>query len=228
MKGNLFKMNNLINYFLGLPKSIYFCFKYLPIKIAVKIPIFLSKNVYLSSVKGDIDIETDKIKTGMIKIRFGGVGIFDKKYSRTIWQNNGGKVVFRGITNIGHGSRISVNQNATLIFGKNFCITAESQVICSKKISFGNDVLISWQCLFMDTDFHKIYKNNMIKNENKAIEIGNHVWIGCRNTILKGVNIADNCVIAANSNVVKSIEQKNSIIAGNPAKMIENNIQWKQ
>lgn len=221
-------MNKYMNFFLGLPKSIYFCFKYLPFKMAIKLPILISVNVHLLSMRGCINIESDKIKTGMIRIGFGEVGIFDKKYSRSIWQNNGGKVIFKGKTSIGHGSRISVNTNAILIFGEDFCITAESHIICSKRISFGNDVLISWQCLLMDCDFHKIYKKNIIKNENKDIEIGNHIWIGCRNTILKGVKIADNCIIAANSTVVKSIEQENSIIAGNPAKVIENNIQWEK
>lgn len=221
-------MNKFINYFFGLPKSIYFCFKYLPFKIAIKLPILISANLYLSSMKGYIDIESNKIKTGMIRIGFGEVGIFDKKYSRSIWQNNGGRVVFKGKANIGHGSRISINQDGILIFGEKFCITAESQIVCSNHINFGDNVLVSWQCLFMDTDFHKIYKKNIRKNEDGIIKIGNHVWIGCRSTILKGVEIPDNCIIAANSNVVKSIKQCNSIVAGNPAIIVDKDIDWKE
>lgn len=163
----------------------------------------------------------------MIRIGFGSVGIFDRNNSKSIWQNNG-KIIFRGDKiNIGHGSKISVNKKGTLIFGRNFCITAESQIVCSKYIDFGENVLMSWQCLVMDTDFHKIYKNNKIKNLDEAIIIGNNVWIGCRNVILKGTKIANNCVIAANSTVVKNIEEESCIIAGNPAKVIEHNIDWK-
>lgn len=221
------KINKIMDCLLGLPKSIYFCFKYLPFKMAVKLPILLSKNVYLFSVKGKVKIEADIIKTGMVKIGFGEVGIFDKKYSRTIWQNNG-LVIFKGKARIGYGSKLSIGKGGILTFGKNFCITAESQIVCKKNICFGKDVLISWQCLFMDTDFHKVYKSSVLKNNDKSINIGNHVWIGCRNTILKGVEIADNCIIAANSNVIKSIKQENSIIAGNPAKVIESGIKWEE
>lgn len=221
------KFNKIIDYLLGMPKSIYFCFKYLPFKTAVKLPILLSRHVYLYSMKGKIKIESAQIKMGMIRIGYGGVGIFDRKYSRTIWQNNGGMVIFKGKASIGHGSRLSINEKGILTFGNNLNITAETQIICSKSISFGRDVLISWQCLFMDTDFHKVYKNDVLKNNDKSINIGNHVWIGCRNTILKGVEIVDNCIIAANSNVIKSIKQENSIIAGNPAKVIESGIKWE-
>ena len=49
----------------------------------------------------------------------------------------------------------------------------------------------------MDTDFHKIYDlESNILNKDKAIEIGENVWIGCRCTILKGANIKRNSVIS--------------------------------
>ena len=79
----------------------------------------------------------------------------------------------------------------------------------------------------MDTDFHKVIKNNQISNHDKEINIANHVWIGCRCTILKGVNISDGCVIASNSNLVKCIEKKNVLIGGNPARIINQDIDWR-
>jgi hypothetical protein len=47
-------------------------------------------------------------------------------------------------------------------------------------------VLISWENLFMDTDAHKIIQNVIIINGPEKIIVGNHAWIGCRCTILKG------------------------------------------
>lgn len=113
-----------------------------------------------------------------------------------------------------------------LIFGENFGISAESHIVCSKKIQFGNDVLISWQCLIMDTDFHKVFSKSE-QNVDQSVCIGNHVWIGCRSTILKGTNIADNCVIAANSNVVRGTYDNHTIIAGNPAIIVKRDIEWE-
>lgn len=222
-------MNNFyryIEYLFGLPKSIYFCFKYFPLKVALKLPVFISSKVVLNSVKGKVILQTDHIRTGMIKIGFGYVGIFDKDVSRSMYENSG-TIVFRGGTSVGHGSKISVGKDAIIDFGDNFTVTAESQICSQKKIKFGDNVLISWDCLIMDTDWHKIIKNGKQINNNKEISIGNNVWIGCRTTILKGVNIPNGCVVAANSNVVKSIHEARCIIAGNPAKKVKDDIQWK-
>lgn len=80
----------------------------------------------------------------------------------------------------------------------------------------------------MDTDFHHIFVDNEIVNSNQSICIGNHVWIGCRSTILKGVKIHNNCIIAANSNVVRSISHENVIVAGNPAVVKKKFTNWEK
>lgn len=219
-------MAKFLDVLFGLPKSLYFCFKYLPLRQAVRIPILLSRHVYLMDTKGKVEIKSQNIRFGLIKIGFGKVGIFDAKYSRTIWQNGGGHVIFKGKATIGHGSRISINKTGEIIFGVNFNITAESSIISSQRVVFGDNVLISWNCLFMDTDFHHIYVKDEIVNLNQDIYIGDHVWVGCRSTILKGVKIPDNCIIAANSNVVRSISRENVIAAGNPAVIKKEFTHW--
>ena len=56
--------------------------------------------------------------------------------------------------------------------------------------------------------------------------IGNKVWIGCNVTILKNTFVGNNCVIAAGS-VVKGTFPDNTLIAGNPAKAVKQNVDWK-
>lgn len=208
---------------ISLFKTLYFNFTYLKWKEAIKFPFIVSKKTCLYSLKGSVIISSRTLKTGMIQIGFGNVPIFDKKYSRTIW-NNSGEIEFKGNANIGHGSRIGCG--GKIIFGDNFTITAESIIICDNSITFGNDVLLSWGIQIMDTDFHKIYFNNQIQNPDKSISIGDHVWIGSKSTINKGVTLADNIVIASSSVVTKSFIEKNIIIGGNPALVLKNEISW--
>ena len=53
----------------------------------------------------------------------------------------------------------------------------------------------------------------------QPIDIGNNVFIGLNSTILPGVKIEDNVIVAAGSVVSKSVPS-NSIVAGVPAKII--------
>jgi acetyltransferase-like isoleucine patch superfamily enzyme len=181
-------------------KTLYFNLKYLPFKQAVRIPIFVSRHVWLYKLQGKIIVEQN-IACGQIKIGFDCVAAFDWEKSRTIWHNTG-TIIFKGRAFIGHGSKISVG--GTLTIGSGFSITAESTIMCLKNVDFGDNCLLSWQIMVMDTDFHTI-KNaaGSIINQPAPIKVGSQVWIGCRCTILKGASIPDNCVIAANSVVRK-------------------------
>ena len=206
-------------------KTIIFNLKYFPLKHAILLPVYISKKTYLKKVSGNIYIHND-IKPGMIKIGFGHVGIFDEKKSRTIWQVKG-EVIFKGSANIGHGSAICVYKNGQILFGNNFVITSSSSLVCEKKIVFGNNCMLSWDILLMDSDLHKILTtDNKILNHPKRITIGNNVWIGCRCLILKGTEIPNGAVIGANSVLSKKYTSSDFIIAGNPAKEIKKIGRW--
>lgn len=90
---------------------------------------------------------------------------------------------------------------------------------------------MSCDILVMDTDFHKITElsGNKILNPPAPIIIGDHVWIGCRTTILKGVEIADNAIIAAGATITRSITDKNVIYGGSgkDAGIIRSDVEWK-
>ena len=91
-----------------------------------------------------------------------------------------------------------------------------------KDVTIGNGTLISWDCCIMDRDYHAIREKEVMK----SIHIGNRVWIGCKAIIFKGVTIGDGAVVAAGAVVTKDVPA-NSDVAGNPAKVIKENINWK-
>ncbi len=62
---------------------------------------------------------------------------------------------------------------------------------------------------------------NKLKETNKKINIGNDVWVGHGVIILGGVSIGNGAILAAGSVVTKSVEPY-TIVAGVPAKPIEN------
>lgn len=93
-------------------------------------------------------------------------------------------------------------------------------------LTLGNHVAISWDCEFLDDDFHSIqYDGKEVRDP--ITEIGDDVWIGSGVKVIKGVKIGNGNVIAAYSVVTKSFMDTNVLIAGNPVQVIRRNISWK-
>lgn len=214
-------------FIINILKTIYFNLHYLPLRDAIKLPILIYRRTKLCVMKGRIHFETP-IKTGIVKLGPQNIGTQDKRYSRTIWEVRG-DVHIKGKTKIGRGCKICVGNEGNLIFGSGFSCTGDTQIVCFKEISFGNNCLLSWNILMMDTDFHDIRNREGEKiNNNKPISIGNHVWIGCRSNILKGVSIGNNNIISASSTITRSIEEHNCIIGGNGKHLdiLKRDIEW--
>jgi acetyltransferase-like isoleucine patch superfamily enzyme len=150
---------------------------------------------------------------------------FVHKYDIT-YLNINGTLFFKGNHTIGRGCRFDIAENATVLIGKNGYINAKSTFIISHKLVIGDDCVISWNCQFLDNDYHQITYNGKIERPNEII-IGNHVWVGSDVKIYKGTTIPDGCVIAAGSIVRGVFTEKNSLIGGNPARIIRQNLLWE-
>ncbi|MDN3548550.1 acyltransferase [Mucilaginibacter aquaedulcis] len=206
-------------------KSVIFNFRYFPFKTAIKFPVLISNNVFLHKTKGRVIINAP-IKTALIQIGYGAIGITDFKRSRAVWEVHG-DIIFNGRAFIAHGCKISVAQNAELIFGDDFYMSTECAIVAAKKIEIGNHSIISWESLIMDTDFHHIAdETGQVFNHPKEIIIGDSVWVGCKCTILKGSVIPQGSVVAANSMVTKKLTGENSIFGGSPMRVLKSNIKW--
>ena len=94
-----------------------------------------------------------------------------------------------------------------------------------KLIKFHNNVIVTSNVTFVTHDIFDIGINYMYPDKKvptlmKPIEVMNNVFIGCNSTILGGIRIGNNVVIAAGSVVTKDVPD-NSVVAGNPARVIE-------
>lgn len=118
-------------------------------------------------------------------------------------------------------NKILVGEHTT-IHGKTQLATMEAT-----KISIGKDCMFSNDIYFRTGDSHSVIDLQGKRiNSSKDIIIGNHVWIGQRNIVLKNTEVVDNCIIGANSVLCKKYLEANSVIAGSPAKIIKNNVNW--
>ena len=122
-----------------------------------------------------------------------------------------------------YGGDILCLQNSTLRIGSGFC-NSNVKIRCTKSIKIGNDVAISHDVTIMDSDAHQIIREDYIKA--KPVIIGNHVWIGSRAMILKGVRIGNGALVAAGAVVTKDVPP-NSLVAGVPAVVIKRDVHWE-
>lgn len=96
-----------------------------------------------------------------------------------------------------------------------------------KKIEIGRKCMLAEDIIIRTGDSHTIFTevNKEIINYGQDVIIRDHVWIGTRSQILKGVTIEDNSIIGAGSVVTKDVDA-NTIVGGHPAKEIKTGINW--
>jgi acetyltransferase-like isoleucine patch superfamily enzyme len=108
-----------------------------------------------------------------------------------------------------------------------------------KNTKIGKNVFINFDCVFLDLGGITIEDNVMLApkvcllseahpispTERQTLTVGRihikkNAWIGANTTILKGVTIGENSVVAAGSVVSKDVPD-NVIVGGTPAKIIK-------
>jgi acetyltransferase-like isoleucine patch superfamily enzyme/acyl carrier protein len=113
----------------------------------------------------------------------------------------------------------------TLIIGNGTGISHNCSFTVGKKISIGNNCRIASNVEIFDAPGHATDPELRLAGEPasddnvKPVYVGNNVWIGRRCTIFPGVSIGDNAIIATASAVFSDVPP-NSIVAGNPARVI--------
>lgn len=159
-------------------------------------------------------------------VRFGEVGrICGSKYISI-----GEKSVFDDFFFITAYKRIP-NLTPKMVIGKNCWFGAYNHISCANKVIIGDNLETGkWVTITDNSHGESKYEDMILPpmyrdlSSKGCIIIGCNVWIGEKATILPGVTIGNNAIVAANTVVTHDVPAY-SVVAGNPAKIIKRVIQ---
>ena len=150
----------------------------------------------------------------------------DKVQPCTLWLGDNSRMEVHGHFDMYEGAAIVIYDGGHLEVGNNSYMNM-SLIQCANHITIGDNCAIAADVLIQDTDFHPIINEDGKENPiSKPIHIGNHVWICTKSIILNGVNIGDGAIVAAGAVVTKDVPT-GCVVAGNPAKVVKENVIWK-
>ncbi len=180
----------------------------------------MSYQGYYVKKGGAISIDCERIRFGMVQLGKDMAPILPYKRFRL---QIAGELCFKGECVISHHSFISISKNGYIEIGDKSSFSYCTNLICKERMIFGEKVRISWNCTFIDTDFHPLI--DMISGkairQTLPLVIGNGVWIGHDCIISKGSRLADNITVSSGSVVKGKFKKQNSIIGGNLAKLLD-------
>jgi acetyltransferase-like isoleucine patch superfamily enzyme len=130
---------------------------------------------------------------------------------------------FRQAPMMGNGEILlqARGKTSTIRIGRGTAMSNNVSIVAMQSVEIGERCLIGELVTIFDADFHRIHPAERWNGSDppSPVRIGNNVWLGSRVMVLKGVNIGENCVIAAGAVVTKSVPP-NTIAAGVPAIVI--------
>ena len=128
------------------------------------------------------------------------------------------------------GVHIEILGNDCVVSIDEGCVIGESCYLSAREsgtqLTLGKNCMLSRNVKIMTSDGHNIMKAGQRINPAKSIKIGNHVWLADNVTVLKGVEIGDDCIVGINSTLTRSVTA-GSIAAGTPAKVLVDGVTWQ-
>ena len=215
-----------------MPKLSYLC----PLNIlrALYLNLKFNKNVDLSRlILINKDVELSLASSSKIVLEKGAslnfgffTHIFSKRRNSKLILEEDASFVLTGKAMIQSGAMIFLGRGKTLKIGRS-TFTSNIKILAHDDITIGDNCIFGWECQIFSGDGHPIYQEESIINKDVPVVIEDNVWVGSRALILNGVRVGKGSIVAAGAVVTKNVPP-NCIVAGNPAKVVKENISWKE
>lgn len=226
------KIVKSISFLWHLPKTLYVNFRALPFSQAKHLPIHCCSRVSIMGLQRNSIVIKSSVHNGMISIgldALSGSPLGSRKHKQSVFRfSPGSKIIFVNGGGFASGNTVLLGKGAQLILGNDFSTNVLCNFFVTKKIVFGDDCFCGWNVSVRDGDGHYItdYETGEKLNPPEEIVIGSHCWLCSDSTVMKGVTVADDCVVACNSLVTKPCTESHAIYGGSPAKLIKRNVSF--
>lgn len=208
-------------------KTIYVNLRLLPIKEAIKLPIFIYGRCNICGLSGRVKIN-GVIKRGMIKLGVRQGYFTAPSFGGMLLISDGCEIVFNGPCSFDYNYAIRITEGGLVEIGKGIGFGSDTKIYCENHIKIGSYCRIPYGSTFMDTNYHYSIdtQNGTIYRKDGSIEIGDYNWIGNTSTVMKGTKTPIGAIIASKSHLNKDFiklgeGKKCLVIAGSPAKIVK-------
>jgi len=137
----------------------------------------------------------------------------------------GATLSVEGTVLIRKAARLFVHDGAHLEMHPGSGVADFTTVTCFDHIVFGAGAGTSWYCNVLDTNGHVVVVDGERKPVSAPVVFGPNALTGSFVSVLPGVTLGEGSMVAAGSVVTKDVPP-HSLVGGNPARVLSNDVKW--
>lgn len=131
----------------------------------------------------------------------------------------------QGDYSIGAGSDIQVFNNAIFTIKGGGDTNVNVEIVCGNNITFEEHVYLGRNVIVRDTNGNHYLSRQGYKTSRPVI-LGAHSWLCDRATVMPGVHVYPGGIVGASSYVTSDVPAF-TMVSGNPAKIVDEEVYWK-